>query len=61
MDPALDAYLQQVAAGLAHALGPTLAGLDVHGSAALGGRSAERSAVDRFAAMVLDRFLEADR
>jgi streptomycin 3"-adenylyltransferase len=46
MDPALDAYLQQVAAGLARALGPTLAGLYLHGSAALGGWSAERSDVD---------------
>jgi hypothetical protein len=46
MDPALDAYLQQVAAGLARALGPTLAGLYLHGSAALGGWSAERSDVE---------------
>jgi hypothetical protein len=39
MDPALGAYLQQLAAGLARALGPA----------------------DRFAAVVLDRFPEADR
>jgi streptomycin 3"-adenylyltransferase len=46
MDPALGAYLQQVAAGLARALGPALAGLYLHGSAALGGWSAGRSDVD---------------
>jgi aminoglycoside adenylyltransferase-like protein len=46
MDPALDAYLGRVAAGLARALGPALAGLYLHGSAALGGWSAERSDVD---------------
>jgi hypothetical protein len=46
MDPALDTYLGKVAAGLARALGPALAGLYLHGSAALGGWSAERSDVD---------------
>jgi len=46
MDPALDAYLGKVAVGLARALGPALAGLYLHGSAALGGWSAERSDVD---------------
>jgi hypothetical protein len=46
VDPALDAYLRKVAAGLAHALGPALVGLYLHGSGALGGWSAERSDVD---------------
>jgi len=46
MDPALDAYLRKVAAGLARALGPVLTGLYLHGSGALGGWSAERSDVD---------------
>jgi Domain of unknown function (DUF4111) len=46
VDPALDAYLRKVAAGLARALGPTLVGLYLHGSGALGGWSAERSDVD---------------
>jgi hypothetical protein len=61
MDPALGAYLQRVAAGLARALGPALAGLYLHGSAALAGWSADLAAADRFAAVVLDRFPEADR
>jgi Domain of unknown function (DUF4111) len=46
MDPALAAYLGRVAGGLARTLGPALVGLYVHGSAALGGWSAERSDVD---------------
>jgi Domain of unknown function (DUF4111) len=46
VDPALDAYLRKVAAGLARALGPALVGLYLHGSGALGGWSAERSDVD---------------
>jgi len=46
VDPALDAYLRKVAAGLARALGPVLTGLYLHGSGALGGWSAERSDVD---------------
>jgi Domain of unknown function (DUF4111) len=46
LDPALDAYLEKVAAGLARALGPVLTGLYLHGSAALGGWSAETSDVD---------------
>ena len=43
---ALDAYPAAVAAGLARVLGPALVGLYLHGSAALGGWSAERSDVD---------------
>jgi hypothetical protein len=46
VDPALAAYLRKVAAALARALGPTLVGLYLHGSGALGGWSAERSDVD---------------
>jgi hypothetical protein len=46
LDPALDAYLEKVAAGLARALGPVLTGLYLHGSAALGGWSAGTSDVD---------------
>jgi Domain of unknown function (DUF4111) len=46
LDPALDAYLGKVAAGLTRLLGPGLVGLYLHGSAALGGWSAERSDVD---------------
>jgi hypothetical protein len=45
-DPALDAYLAAVAGGLARVLGPVLVGVFLHGSAALGGWSAERSDVD---------------
>jgi hypothetical protein len=45
-EPALDAYLATVAGGLARVLGPALVGLFLHGSAALGGWSAERSDVD---------------
>jgi streptomycin 3"-adenylyltransferase len=46
LDPALDAYLGRLAAGLARALGPVLTGLYLHGSATLGGWSAESSDVD---------------
>jgi hypothetical protein len=46
LDPALDAYLGKVAAGLVRELGPVLTGLYLHGSAALGGWSAELSDVD---------------
>jgi hypothetical protein len=46
LDPALDAYLARLAAGLARALGPVLNGLYLHGSAALGGWSAGTSDVD---------------
>jgi Domain of unknown function (DUF4111) len=46
LDPALDAYLERLAAALARALGPVLTGLYLHGSAALGGWSAETSDVD---------------
>jgi hypothetical protein len=45
-DPTLDAYLATVAGGLARALGPVLVGVYLHGSAALGGWSAQRSDVD---------------
>jgi hypothetical protein len=45
-DPALDAYLAAVAGGLARVLGPVLVGVFLHGSAVLGGWSAERSDVD---------------
>jgi streptomycin 3"-adenylyltransferase len=41
-----DAYPAAVAAGLARVLGPALVGAYLHGSAALGGWSAERSDVD---------------
>jgi hypothetical protein len=43
---ALDAYPAAVAAGLTRVLGPVLVGLYLHGSAVLGGWSAERSDVD---------------
>jgi Domain of unknown function (DUF4111) len=46
LDPALDAYLGKLASGLVRALGPVLTGLYLHGSAALGGWSAELSDVD---------------
>jgi Domain of unknown function (DUF4111) len=46
LDPALDAYLGKVATGLTRVLGPGLVGLYLHGSAALGGWSAELSDVD---------------
>lgn len=46
LDPALDAYLGKVAAGLTRVLGPGLVGLYLHGSAALGGWSAELCDVD---------------
>jgi hypothetical protein len=46
LDPALDAYPAAVAAGLGRVLGPALVGVYLHGSAALGGWSAERSDVD---------------
>src|SRR4029453_18036984 len=45
-DPALGAYPATVAAGLTRVLGPALVGLYLHGSAAMGGWSAERSDVD---------------
>jgi hypothetical protein len=45
-DPALGAYPATVAAGLTRVLGPVLVGLYLHGSAAMGGWSAERSDVD---------------
>ena len=45
-DPTLEAYLTVVAAGLVRVLGPALVGLYLHGSAALGGWSAELSDVD---------------
>jgi len=44
--PVLEAYPAAVAAGLARVLGPALVGVYLHGSAALGGWSAERSDVD---------------
>jgi streptomycin 3"-adenylyltransferase len=43
---ALEGYPAAVAAGLARVLGPALVGVYLHGSAALGGWSAERSDVD---------------
>jgi hypothetical protein len=43
---ALEAYPAAVAAGLSRVLGPVLVGVYLHGSAALGGWSAERSDVD---------------
>jgi hypothetical protein len=46
VDPALAGYLGAVAGGLARVLGPTLVGLYLHGSAVLGGWTAERSDVD---------------
>jgi hypothetical protein len=46
VDPALDAYLAAVAGGLTRVLGPVLVGVVVHGSAVLGGWTAERSDVD---------------
>jgi streptomycin 3"-adenylyltransferase len=45
-DPALGAYPATVAAGLTRVLGPALVGLYLHGSAAMGGWSPERSDVD---------------
>jgi aminoglycoside adenylyltransferase-like protein len=45
-DPALGAYPAAVAAGLTRVLGPALVGLYLHGSAALGGWSADHSDVD---------------
>jgi len=45
-DPALGAYPATVAAGLTRVLGPALVGLYLHGSAAMGGWSAEHSDVD---------------
>jgi Domain of unknown function (DUF4111) len=45
-DPGLGAYPAAVATGLARVLGPALVGLYLHGSAAMGGWSAERSDVD---------------
>jgi hypothetical protein len=42
----LEAYPAAVAAGLSRVLGPVLVGVYLHGSAALGGWSAERSDVD---------------
>ena len=45
-DPGLGAYPATVAAGLTRVLGPALIGLYLHGSAAMGGWSAERSDVD---------------
>jgi hypothetical protein len=45
-DPALGAYAAAVAAGLTRVLGPALVGLYLHGSAAMGGWSAEHSDVD---------------
>jgi Domain of unknown function (DUF4111) len=45
-DPGLGTYPATVAAGLTRVLGPALIGLYLHGSAALGGWSAERSDVD---------------
>jgi hypothetical protein len=45
-DPTLGAYLAAVAGGLTRALGPALVGLYLHGSATLGGFTAERSDVD---------------
>src|SRR4029453_5431677 len=44
-DPALGAYPATVAAGLTRVLGPALVGLYLHGSAAMGGWSPERSDV----------------
>ena len=44
--PGLGAYPATVAAGLTRVLGPALLGLYLHGSAAMGGWSAERSDVD---------------
>jgi hypothetical protein len=46
LDPALGVYLATVAGGLARVLGPALVGVYLHGSAVLGGWSAERSDVD---------------
>jgi streptomycin 3"-adenylyltransferase len=46
VDPALDRYLAALAGGLARVVGPALIGVYLHGSAALGGWSAERSDVD---------------
>jgi aminoglycoside adenylyltransferase-like protein len=45
-DPGLGAYPAAVATGLTRVLGPALVGLYLHGSAAMGGWSAERSDVD---------------
>jgi hypothetical protein len=45
-DPAPGAYAAAVAAGLTRVLGPALVGLYLHGSAAMGGWSAEHSDVD---------------
>ncbi|HXQ57646.1 MAG TPA: nucleotidyltransferase domain-containing protein, partial [Actinomycetes bacterium] len=45
-DPALGAYAAAVAAGLTRVLGPALVGLYLHGSAAMGGWSAEHSDID---------------
>jgi Domain of unknown function (DUF4111) len=45
-DPALGGYPAAVAAALTRVLGPLLVGLYLHGSAALGGWSAEHSDVD---------------
>src|SRR4029450_2986011 len=45
-DPALGAYPATGAAGLTRVIGPALVGLYLHGSAAMGGWSAERSDVD---------------
>jgi hypothetical protein len=45
-DPALEAYPGAVAVGLIRVLGPALVGVYLHGSATLGGWSAERSDVD---------------
>jgi len=55
--PALEAYPAAVAAGLTRVLGPGLVGVYLHGSAALGGWSAERSDVDLLGVVVrpLDR------
>jgi hypothetical protein len=46
VDPALAVYLATVAGGMARVLGPALVGVYLHGSAVLGGWSAERSDVD---------------
>jgi hypothetical protein len=46
IDPTLDAYLTAVTGGLARVLGSGLVGVYLHGSAALGGWSAEHSDVD---------------
>ena len=47
--PALDAYLAALAGGLRRVLGPRLVGVYLHGSAVLGGWSAEASDVDLLA------------